>query len=115
MALTDLVPGIGPVIGTVLVGFWTLVAQPEALLGSIIVCFAVQQAESALLVPAFLGGSLDLHPALVCLCVAAGGILWGAAGMLAALPVVLVLRESFAILGEDWRHKACNRDALRVE
>ncbi|MFB4307451.1 AI-2E family transporter [Actinomadura sp. GTD37] len=56
-------------------------------LGAVI---AVQQAESHLLQPLIMGRSLNLHPVVVVVSVAAGSLLAGVAGAVIAVPVVAV-------------------------
>ena len=92
MGVMELIPYIGPVIagvpavlislgGGLMQGVWTVA-----------VLLIVQQIEGSVLSPQLLSGATRLHPLAVLAAVSAGGMLAGAAGMLAAVPVVVSVR-----------------------
>lgn len=92
MGVMELIPYIGPVIagvpavlislgGGLMQGVWTIA-----------VLLIVQQIEGSVLSPQLLSGATRLHPLAVLAAVSAGGMLAGAMGMLAAVPVVVSVR-----------------------
>jgi predicted PurR-regulated permease PerM len=62
----------------------------------LVVVIVVQQLDNDLLAPVIYGRSLELHPVVVLLAVAAGGALFGVAGTLLAVPVTAVALNSLA-------------------
>lgn len=99
MGVMELIPYIGPVIAGIPAVLLALQGGWVSALWTLGVLLLVQQVESGLLSPRFLSGATRLHPLLVLLFISAGGILGGALGMLAALPVVVSLRGAL----RGWR------------
>lgn len=98
----EVVPNFGPVIAsipTVLIALfqgstWMFVGNNVAFtLFVIVVSFALQQTENAVLVPRILGHHLNLHPVAVLVAVIAGASLAGVLGILLASPVLATLRD----------------------
>lgn len=99
VGLFNLIPYFGPVIG----------GAPAVLLalGKDIWCAAwtlaalviVQQIDGYVISPRFMGQSTGLHPALVLLGITFGGAIYGAIGMLLAVPCMLSIRAMARI----WR------------
>ncbi len=97
-AVFNLVPYLGPVVGTVpavLLGF--TVGPVEALL-AVVVFVIANQIEGNVLGPLVLSRSVDLHPVTVLLSITAGLGLLGFLGMLLAVPVVAMAK----VLLEDY-------------
>jgi predicted PurR-regulated permease PerM len=86
------IPIIGAVVSGILAALVALVSGgPTDALIVIGIVLLVQQLEGNLLQPVLVGRTLDLHPAVVLLSVAAGGSLKGITGAFLAVPVVSVL------------------------
>ena len=112
--LLEVIPTFGPILATIpalliafflgstylpLSNFWFTVL----VLG---IYLLIQQTENAYLVPRIMGRRLLLHPVIIFVGVLAGGLLFGALGVLLAAPVIgtvrVVLRYIYAkLLGED--------------
>ena len=90
---------MGPVIAGIPAVLLALQGGWVAALWTLGVLLLVQQIESGLLSPRFLSGATRLHPLAVLLAISAGGLLGGALGMVAALPVVVSLRGAL----RGWR------------
>ncbi|MEX2501655.1 MAG: AI-2E family transporter [Trueperaceae bacterium] len=91
-AVFNLVPYLGPVVGTipaVLLGF--TVGPVEAML-AVLVFVIANQIEGNVLGPLVLSRSVDLHPVTVLLSIMAGLGLLGFLGMLLAVPVVAMTK-----------------------
>lgn len=92
MGVMELVPYLGPVIAGVPAVLLALQGGWISALWTLGVLVLVQQVEGGLLSPRLLSGATQLHPLAVLLIVSAGGLLWGGAGMVLALPAAVSLR-----------------------
>lgn len=92
MGVLELVPYIGPVIAGIPAVLLALQNGWLRALWALIVLFAVQQMEGAVLSPRLLAGATQLHPMAVLLLVSAGGILAGPVGMILVIPAVVSVR-----------------------
>lgn len=91
IGITNIIPYIGPLIGTIpclflamFSGFWEVVV----LLGIILVS---QQIDNILVTPRIIGESVGLGPFWVILSISVGGALFGAIGMVLMVPITSVL------------------------
>ena len=91
MMLMDMIPYFGPVLGAVPIALVALAGGKLWL--ALLAVIAVQQAENLFITPLITGSQLQLHPLVVMLSILTGGMLGGVAGMLLALPLVLIARE----------------------
>ena len=92
VVITNLIPYIGPIIGTVPAALVALLDSPLKALEVVILIFAVQQVESCLITPYVIGRSVKLHPLVIILVLLLGGKLFGLAGLILALPAAIMLR-----------------------
>lgn len=98
--LLEVIPTFGPVLATIpalivalvrgstylpLSNFWFAVL----VLGLYVL---IQQVENAYLVPRIMGRRLQLHPVVVFIGMLAGGVVWGALGVLLAAPIIATVR-----------------------
>ena len=102
--LMALIPIYGAVIGAVAGAFIIAVAQPIKGLIFLIFIFVLQQLEGDLIYPRVVGTSTGLPPIYVFAAVTLGGILFGLAGMILAVPVVSSL---YALLGSEDEASSC--------
>ncbi len=91
IGITNIIPYIGPLLGTipclfltVLAGFWEAVVLLIIILGA-------QQIDNIIVSPKILGSSVGLKPFWVILAVTIGGSLFGAIGMVLFVPLTAVL------------------------
>jgi predicted PurR-regulated permease PerM len=85
--ICNLIPYIGPVVGTVLAIIMSLLSgQPITALWATIGMIVVQQVDNNFLAPKIVGDSVGLHPVFTMLAIIIGGNLWGLIGMLIAVP-----------------------------
>lgn len=99
MGILELVPYIGPVIAGVPAVLLALQSGWTKALWTLAVIFAIQEVEGAVLSPRLVGGATALHPLMVLLLVSAGGMIGGALGMVAVIPVVVSVRGAM----RGWR------------
>jgi predicted PurR-regulated permease PerM len=90
-----------PILGAIVAGAMAVLVAlatggTTAALIVLVVVIVVQQLDNDLLAPVIYGRSLELHPVVVLLAVAAGGALFGVAGTLLAVPVTAVALNSLA-------------------
>ena len=99
MGVLELVPYVGPFIAGVPAVLLAMQNGWGSALWTLAVLLAVQQAEGTVLSPRLLAGATQLHPMAVLLLVSAGGMLGGALGMVAVIPLVVSLRGAL----RGWR------------
>jgi predicted PurR-regulated permease PerM len=108
VAITELIPYLGPWIGSVPPFVYAVVVHPVAALWVGLLFLAIHQVEGHIVIPNVMGGALRLHPLLVIFGLLAGGEIYGLPGVLVALPLLAALRtiwEFFSerVLFERWR------------
>lgn len=96
--ILELIPYVGPIA----VGLFAfLIALPESLtlaLLVILVFFIIQQLENHILVPVVMSRAIGVDPVVVAISILAGAQIAGFAGILLAVPVVILIQE----LVDDW-------------
>ncbi|MDD3243865.1 MAG: AI-2E family transporter [Eubacteriales bacterium] len=100
VGVCNLIPYIGPVLGALPVAAVSLLSGWKLLLAAMAVVVGVQQLENLLISPRIIGGSIRMHPAYVLLGVLGGGTLLGPVGFLAAVPLLVVAKETATFLLE---------------
>jgi predicted PurR-regulated permease PerM len=108
VAVTEVIPYLGPWLGAAPPFIYALVVDPISALWVALLFLGIQQIEGHVVVPKVMGNALRLHPLLVIFGLAAGAELHGLAGALTALPLLAVGRaiwEFFAdrIDFEPWK------------
>jgi predicted PurR-regulated permease PerM len=107
VALTEIIPYLGPWLGAIPPLAYGLVVHPISALWVALLFLAIHQVEGHIVVPNVMGSALRLHPLLVIFGLAAGAEVYGLPGALTALPLLAVARaiwEFFAdrITFEPW-------------
>ena len=107
VAITEIIPYLGPWLGSLPAVLYALVVHPISALWVVLLFLAIFQIEGHVVVPNIMGNALRLHPLLVIFGLAAGFELYGLPGALIALPLLAVGRaiwEFFAdrITLEPW-------------
>jgi predicted PurR-regulated permease PerM len=103
--LTEVIPYAGPWIGAVPPVIASFFHSPTAALVVIIVYFAIQQLEGHVLAPNIVGSSVGVHPLIVIFALLAGAQIGGIVGIIAALPLLAMLRHTLQFYRFD-RSKA---------
>ena len=108
VAVTEVIPYLGPWLGAGPPFIYGLVVHPLSALWVALLFLGIQQIEGHVVVPNVMGNALRLHPLLVIFGLAAGADLYGLPGALTALPLLAVARaiwEFFAgrITFEPWQ------------
>lgn len=103
------IPFLGPFIGMIIGLFYALIAEniqpilpfigPEDLfLGVIVLVGLVHLLDNVVFQPIVLGSAVNLHPLVVVVGVIVGSISFGVAGMLLAIPTIVILKTITEIL-----------------
>ena len=92
VALTEVIPYLGPWLGAAPPFIYALVVDPISALWVALLFLGIQQIEGHVVVPNVMGNALRLHPLLVIYGLAAGAEFYGLAGALTALPLLAVGR-----------------------
>jgi predicted PurR-regulated permease PerM len=90
-ALLDFVPLIGPIAAGIVVVVFAFLAGPEQALYAALLCLAIQQVESYLLMPLLQRWAVSLPPVLGLVAVVVFGLLFGVMGVVFATPLIVVL------------------------
>ena len=107
VAVTEIIPYLGPWLGSVPAVVYALVVHPISAVWVVLLFLAIFQIEGHVVVPNVMGNALRLHPLLVIFGLASGFELYGLPGALISLPLLAVGRaiwEFFAdrITLEPW-------------
>jgi predicted PurR-regulated permease PerM len=108
VAVTELIPYLGPWLGGIVPVAYELVVHPISGLWVFLLFLAIHQIEGHIVVPNVMGSALRLHPLLVIFGLLAGGELYGLPGVLIALPTLAVARAMWEFFGarvqlEEWK------------
>jgi putative heme transporter len=100
VALTELIPYLGPWLGAIPAGIYAVVVHPISLLWVTSLFLIIHQVEGHIVVPNVMGSALRLHPLLVIFGLLAGGEIYGLAGILVALPMLAAARAVYEFFSE---------------
>lgn len=91
IGITNMIPFFGPIIGTVVAVFINLFFSFNKALWVLLVMVVVQQLESAILEPHFVGKQVGVPPVLTILAVTLAGNYTGFIGMMLSVPIMGVI------------------------
>jgi predicted PurR-regulated permease PerM len=94
----EALPYLGPVLAAVPPTIVALFESPTAALWVIVVFVLIQEVEGHILVPVIMGGRFRVHPLIVIFAVLAGGEIHGITGMLLAIPLIPLAKETIVFL-----------------
>jgi predicted PurR-regulated permease PerM len=92
VAATELIPYLGPWLGSLPPFFYALAVHPVAAIWVALLFLFIHQVEGHVVVPNVMGSALRLHPLLVIFGLLAGGEIYGLPGIFVALPLLAVVR-----------------------
>ena len=102
VAITDLIPAFGALVGAIPVLLVAALTGPQELVWALILIVAYQQFENYVLAPRVMKRAVDLSPPVVIIALMIGGTLAGIVGALLALPIAAltkILITEFLIRG----------------
>ena len=112
VALTNVIPFLGPFMGLICAVGYSLVAEEIVtplpfvtfdmlMFWMVVSVFLVQILDNLILQPFVLGRAVRLHPFIVVMGVVAGSLSFGFAGLLLAIPSIVVVREILGSLNRQ--------------
>jgi len=100
VAVTELIPYLGPWLGAVPPFVYALVVHPISAIWVGVLFLGIHQIEGHIVVPNVMGSALRLHPLLVIFGLLAGGEIYGLPGALVALPLLAAARAIWEFFAE---------------
>jgi predicted PurR-regulated permease PerM len=100
VAITELIPYLGPWLGSIPPFIYALVVHPLSAVWVALLFLAIHQVEGHIVVPNVMGSALRLHPLLVIFGLLAGGEIYGLPGALIALPLLAAGRAMWEFFSE---------------
>lgn len=91
VAVTDIIPVFGPIIGAIPTGFIVLVTEPRKLIPFIITVIVIQQIDGNIIGPKILGEKSGVSAMWIMIAIVIGGGFFGIGGMVLAVPVFVVI------------------------
>ena len=102
VATANLVPTFGPITGGVIGGFILLLVDPRYVLRFVVFTLILQFIDGYVLKPKLYGDSLGISPLWVLIVIIIGGRMFGAAGVLAAIPAAAITDILFREIVVPW-------------
>jgi predicted PurR-regulated permease PerM len=99
-ALTELIPYVGPWLGSIPPFLYALVVHPLSAVWVALLFLAIHQVEGHVVIPNVMGSALRLHPLLVIFGLLSGGEIYGLPGALVALPLLAAGRAIWEFFAE---------------
>ena len=110
MAVTNMIPTIGPIIGAIPCLLITLIINPISALWVLIYIFIVQAVDGMVLGPKILGDTLGLRPFYIVVAVLIGGGLFGIIGAFLGTPTLAVIK----LLLQEYTEKRLKEKDLTI-
>lgn len=92
MAVTNIIPYFGPIIGAAPAVAIALTISGQMVLFVVLAILVIQVIEGNLLSPYIVGKSIDIHPVAIIFALLLGGQLFGVIGLIIAVPLLAVLK-----------------------
>ena len=110
--LREAIPYLVPVLAAVPPSLVAVFDSPLSALWVIITFVLIQEIEGHILVPVIMGSRFRVHPLVVIFAILAGGEIHGISGMLIAIPLIPLVKETVVFLRprmqfEGWRAADC--------
>jgi len=100
VALTELIPYLGPWLGSIPPFVFALVVHPISAVWVTLLFLGIHQVEGHIVVPNVMGSALRLHPLLVIFGLLAGGEIYSLPGALIALPLLAAARATWEFFSQ---------------
>jgi predicted PurR-regulated permease PerM len=91
----EAIPYLGPVLAAVPPSVIAVFDSPLSALWVIITFILIQEVEGHILVPVIMGSRFRVHPLVVIFAILAGGEIHGITGMLIAIPLIPLVKETY--------------------
>ena len=100
VALMEFIPYLGPILGAIPPVLLALFISPWTALWVLIAFVAIHQFEGHVVVPQIMSGAVGVHPLVVIFGVLIGDELYGIPGIILAIPVVVIIKETVVYMSE---------------
>ncbi len=100
VAVTEVIPYLGPWLGAIPPFVYALVVHPVSSIWVGLLFLMIHQVEGHIVVPNVMGSALRLHPLLVIFGLLVGGEVYGLPGALVALPLLATARATWEFFAE---------------
>lgn len=97
VGLFNLIPYFGPLFGGVPAVLMALTRGIDTALLAVVILFGIQQLDGLVISPRIMSGLTGISPPAVLIAITVGGSLGGVGGMLAALPVLLMIKICYRV------------------
>lgn len=87
IAITNIIPFIGPIIGAIPTGVIVLLTDPGKIFVFVILVIIIQQIDGNIILPKILGTNTGVSSLCVIIAISTMGALWGFVGMLLGIPL----------------------------
>jgi len=96
-ALLNVVPFIGPLVGSLIPAMFAMVIHNSALSAVWVILYftVIQTLESYLITPGIVGNKVKINPMFTLLAIFVGNLIWGVPGMILFIPFTAVLKQIF--------------------
>ena len=115
VAVTEVIPYLGPWLGAIPPFVYALVVHPISALWVALLFLGIHQIEGHVVVPNVMGNALRLHPLLVIFGLGAGFELYGLPGALVALPLLAVGRALWEFFADRVSFEPWSGETVPVE
>ena len=102
VAITNLIPTFGPIIGAVVGAFILVLVKPWYAMAFLGFTLALQLLDSYLIKPKLFGDSLGVSALLILIGIIVGGRMFGIVGILLAIPAVAILDNLYTVYLLPW-------------
>lgn len=109
VALTNLIPTFGPIIGGVIGAFVLVLVKPWHAVMFLVFTMILQTVDGYILKPRLFGNSLGVSGLWILIGVIVGGRMFGVAGILAAIPAVAILDDIYHEMFLPWLERRHGR------
>ena len=99
--LTTVIPYFGGLITNIIAIILAIVLEPSILIGTIVICLIFPQIDGYFISPKIYGRTNNINPLITIIIVSIGGTLAGVVGIIASLPVYLLIRCTFRFCKND--------------
>lgn len=103
--ITTVIPYFGGLITNLIALVLASITAPYTLFGTLIICVIFPQIDGYLISPRVYGKTNNVNPLITIMAVSVGGTLAGVIGIIASLPVYLLIRTTYNFFKRDLKEK----------
>jgi len=100
--ITEAIPVVGPILGAIPGILVVLATAPDKIVWVLVLYTGTQIIENSFLVPRIQGNAVQMHPVLIMVLLIVASETFGVVGVLAAVPIASIARDTFRYLYQIW-------------